>query len=53
MKKIDVNFVLNTQSVDKTISIDTNIDSVTVKLNVFNLGNYELSNELKKITFWI
>ncbi len=49
MKKIDVNFVLNTQSVDKTISIDTNTDSVTVKLNVFNLGNYELSNELKKI----
>ncbi len=49
MKKIDVNFILNTQSVDKTISIDTNTDSVTVKLNVFNLGNYELSNELNKI----
>jgi len=49
MKKIDINFVLNTQSVDKTISIETKEDSITVKLNVFNLENYELVNELKKI----
>jgi leucyl aminopeptidase len=49
MKKIDVSFILNTQSVDKTISIETSEGSIIIRLNVFNLENYELVDELNKI----
>ena len=50
MKKIDVYFLNNTNANGKNIIIDTNSSSVTAKLNIFNLENYEIVKELKKLS---
>ena len=50
MKKIDVYFLNNSQLNDNKINIVINADSVTVKLNIFNIGNYEFGKELEKIS---
>jgi len=50
MKKIDVYFLNHSQLIDNKINIVINADSVTVKLNIFNIGNYEFGKELEKIS---
>ncbi len=49
MKKIDVFFIYNTQPVVNTVNIETSEQSVQIKLNVFNLGNYDLVKQMGKI----
>jgi leucyl aminopeptidase len=50
MRKIDVFFLYNTKLNDKQINIENNPDSVIVKLNIFNISNYEFGKELEKLS---
>lgn len=49
MKKIDIYFINNTQNNIKTISINITETCVTIKLNIFDISNYEFGKELIKI----
>jgi leucyl aminopeptidase len=49
MKKIDVFFIYNTQLLDNLIKIESSEQSVIIKLNVFNLSNYDLVKQMGKI----
>lgn len=49
MKKIDVYFLNNTLVNGSQINIESNSDFVTAKLNIFNLTNYEICKEIKKL----
>ena len=50
MKKINIFFFIDTQSNDKQLDIRIDDKSIIVKLNVFNITNYELFKEIKKIS---
>lgn len=49
MKKIDIFFINNSKSLDSNPQIDTTKDTIIIKINIFNLSNYQLINNISKI----
>jgi leucyl aminopeptidase len=49
MKKIDLFFINNIKALDSYPIIETNKDGLLIKINIFNLSNYNLVNQILKI----
>lgn len=49
MKKIDIFFINNSKSLDSNPQIESNKYNIILKINIYNLSNYQLINNISKI----